>query len=337
MQQYNTVILKWLIVVMTTIIIIGGTVYGGRAKPVIASSSNPVIITVKSGMSANEIGILLHEQDVIKSITLFHFIAKMHNLENSLQAGEYAFTKDMSVQQIVTMLSKGETAYQQITIPEGYSVEQIAKLIEGKNLGSSERFKAAAQNYTPYEYMMTANTGGAYKTEGYIFPNTYRVAQGTTEEQLLAMMVNQFDEQFTPAMRERTKEIGLSVREVVILASLVEKEAQLEQDRPLIAGVFLNRIRQDMPLQSCATIQYILGYPKPELSIEDTMIASPYNTYQNKGLPPGPIANPGKAAIQAVLYPTATDYLYFVADKQGAHHFSRTYEEHLAAIEQVRK
>ncbi|MEN6412578.1 MAG: endolytic transglycosylase MltG [Veillonellales bacterium] len=337
MQQYNTTTVKWLIVVMTTIIIIVSTVYEGRVTPVAASISNPVIITVQPGMSANEIGNLLYERGLIQSVMVFHLAAKMHNLENSLQAGEYAFTREMSVQQIVARLAKGETAYRQITIPEGYSVEQIARLVEEKNLGSSEKFKAAARDYTPYAYMATANTGVTYKSEGYIFPDTYRIARGTTEEQLLSMMVSQFDEQFTPVMRARVKELGLSIREVVILASLVEKEAQLAQDRPLIAGAFFNRIRQDMPLQSCATIQYILGYPKAELSIEDTMIASPYNTYQNKGLPPGPIANPGKAAIQAVLYPAVTDYLYFVADKQGAHHFSRTYEEHLAAIEQVRK
>lgn len=117
----------------------------------------------------------------------------------------------------------------------------------------------------------------------------------------------------------------------------MEKEAQLPSDRPLIAGVFLNRLKQDMPLQSCATIQYILGYPKAELSVQDTEIASPYNTYQHMGLPPGPIANPGIAAINAVLQPEKTDYIYFVADAQGAHHFSKTYEEHLIAIEKVNR
>lgn len=129
--------------------------------------------------------------------------------------------------------------------------------------------------------------------------------------------------------------MGLSLRDVVIMASLVEKEAKLSEERPLIAGVFSNRVKQSMPLQSCATIQYILGYPKAELSIQDTQIASPYNTYQIMGLPPGPIANPGSAAIKAVLFSDQTDYLYFVADKEGRHHFSKTYEEHLVAINQV--
>ena len=151
------------------------------------------------------------------------------------------------------------------------------------------------------------------------------------------MMTTLFDEQFTDSMRARANEIGLSIKDVVILASLVEKEAQLPVDRPLIAGVFLNRLKQDMPLQSCATIQYILGYPKAELTVQDTEISSPYNTYQHMGLPPGPIANPGIAAINSVLYSEKTDFLYFVADKEGAHHFSKTYEQHLIAIEQVSK
>jgi UPF0755 protein len=150
-------------------------------------------------------------------------------------------------------------------------------------------------------------------------------------------MLRHFDSQFSPQMRARAQELGLSDQAVITLASLVEKEARLPEDRRIIAGVFLKRLRIGMPLQSCATIQYILGYAKPELTIEDTQIPSPYNTYLNLGLPPGPIANPGLASIQAVLYPAETNYLYFVADKNGAHHFSETYEEHLALIEQVRK
>jgi UPF0755 protein len=152
----------------------------------------------------------------------------------------------------------------------------------------------------------------------------------------LAMMVSEFNNQLTAPMRLRADRLGISIRDLVILASLVEKEAQLESDRPIIAAVFLRRLKMGMPLQSCATIQYILGYPKPELTIQDTMIPSPYNTYQNMGLPPGAVGNPGLAAINAVLYSTDTEYLYFVADKQGTHHFSRTYEEHLIAISQVR-
>lgn len=305
------------------------------AKPVALNSEEQIIVTILPGMSANDIGELLYNEKVIKSTVMFRVVAKVHNLESSLQAGEYAFSKNMTIEQIMSMLARGQTAYRQITIPEGYNVEQIAALIEQQKIGDGSKFKALAQKYKPYSYMNNKN-GVTYASEGYIFPITYHVPRGITEEQLLNMMVREFDNQFTPSMRERAAEMGLSIADVVTLASLVEKEAQIDGDRPIIASVFFNRLKHGMPLQSCATIQYILGYPKAELSIEDTQIQSPYNTYQHMGLPPGPISNPGSASINAVLYPAESDYLYFVADKNGAHHYSKTYQEHLDLIEKVR-
>jgi len=305
--------------------------------PVARTTVGNFVITVKPGMGTHDIGKLLYNQGVIKSIFLFEIVSKMEGMENSLKAGEYVLNTKMTLQQIVGDLAKGENSDQQITIPEGYTVEQISKLLQEKQLASADKFKLAAQKAVPYTYMVNNNPNVIYKAEGYLFPNTYRIAPGATEEQIVSVMTNEFDKEFTPAMRARAAELGLKVKDVIILASLVEKEAKLPSDRPLIAGVFLNRLQQDMPLQSCATIQYILGYPKAELSVDDTEISSPYNTYQHMGLPPGPIANPGIAAINAVLQPKKTDYLYFVADAQGAHHFSKTYEEHLMAIEKVSK
>ncbi|WP_285717238.1 endolytic transglycosylase MltG [Pelosinus sp. IPA-1] len=338
MMRYRLIQFKWHILLVFVFLCLGNVIYR-LTQPVNAPVAEKAVIVVKTGMAANEIGELLYQQGIIKSVLAFHAVAKMQGLANSLQAGEYVINKNMTIQQIVAMLAKGETVYQQITIPEGYTVDQIAKLIQEKQLGSAEKFKALAKksNVFSYPYMMNYNANIVYKVEGYLFPNTYQISKGATEEQLLNMMLTQFDKEFSESMRERATAIGLSVKDVIILASLVEKEAQIEDDRPIIAGVFLNRLKQEMPLQSCATIQYILGYPKVELSVEDTEISSPYNTYQHMGLPPGPIANPGMAAINAVLYPKETSFIYFVADKQGTHHFSKTYEEHLAAIEQVRK
>lgn len=322
------------IILVLSIICLGSVVYG-LTKQVTSTPGDKFVIMVKPGMGAHDIGNLLYEQGVIKSVLVFQIVSKIEGMENSLQAGEYVLNRKMTVQQIVGLLVKGETNYQQITIPEGYTIEQISKLLQEKQLGNALTVKTVAQNAVPYTYMVNNNSNVLYKAEGYLFPDTYRIAKGATEEQILRMMMDQFDKQFTDAMRVRATEMGLKVKDVIILASLVEKEAQLPSDRPVIAGVFLNRLKQDMPLQSCATIQYILGYPKAELSVQDTEIPSPYNTYQHMGLPPGPIANPGIAAINAVLQPEKTDYIYFVADAQGAHHFSKTYEEHLIAIEKV--
>lgn len=326
---------KWILLVGVIAILFGSFVYG-LAKPVNSASKDITYVSIKSGMTADTIGNLLYEQSLIKNVLAFRIVSKIHGLDSKLKAGDYSFTKDMSVMQIVDKLARGETAQKQITIPEGYTVDQIALLIKEKQLGDPDKFKKLARNFIPYAYM-TANSSTVYPVEGYIFPDTYEIASGASEEELLTMMVTEFDKRFSQEMRERAEQIGLSNREVIVLASLVEKEARIDSDRPIIAGVFLNRLKHSMPLQSCATIQYILGYPKPELSIQDTEIESAYNTYQHSGLPPGPIANPGLASINAVLYSTDTDYLYFVADKQGHHHFSKTYEEHLTAIEQVQK
>ena len=326
---------KWILFVAVIAILLGSFVYG-LAKPVNSTSKDTTYVSIKSGMTADTIGNLLYEQGLIKNVLAFRIVSKIHGLDSKLKAGDYSFTKDMSVMQIVDKLASGETAQKQITIPEGYTVDQIALLIKEKQLGDPIKFKNLARNFTPYPYM-SANSATVYPVEGYIFPDTYEIGSGASEEEILTMMITEFDKRFSQGMRERAEQIGLSNREVIILASLVEKEARIDSDRPIIAGVFLNRLKHSMPLQSCATIQYILGYPKPELSIQDTEIESAYNTYLHSGLPPGPIANPGLASINAVLYSTDTDYLYFVADKQGYHHFSKTYEEHLTAIEQVQK
>ncbi|MBP1763749.1 MAG: aminodeoxychorismate lyase [Firmicutes bacterium] len=307
-------------------------------SPEVASlaAQKPVLITVRQGMGLQEIGDRLYQQGVIGNVTVFRMMAKLKGLENSLQAGDYAIAPGTNITRILEMLAKGETAYQQLTVPEGYTIDQIADLLEEKHLGLASRFKASAQKTKLGNSVLPSDPAAKYVAEGYAFPNTYRFSSGTAEEQILALMVKEFDKQITSELRDRAQAMGLPMRDVIILASLVEKEARLPEDRPVIAAVFMNRLRLGMPLQSCATIQYILGYPKPELSVQDTMLPSPYNTYKNMGLPPGPIANPGLASIKAVLYPAQTDYLYFVADKQGAHHFSKTYEEHLMMIEQVR-
>lgn len=325
---------KLLVGVMAAAILGFAAILGWTLTQPVSSAGEPVLITIKPGMPAKIIAQELESQNLIKNALVFRIAARLQGLESSLQAGEYSISPAMPIRQMLTMMSQGQTAYQQITIPEGYTIEQVAGLLAEKKLANPDKFKELAKTFAPFPYMApTPNT--KYSAEGFIFPDTYRVAKGTTEEELLTMMVKQFDAKLTPEIRQRAAELGLSIREVVIMASLVEKEAKLSEERPVIAGVFANRIKQSMPLQSCATIQYILGYPKAELTIQDTQISSPYNTYQNMGLPPGPIANPGNAAIKAVLFADTTEYLYFVADKQGKHHFSKTYEEHLTAINQV--
>lgn len=320
--------------ILAALLVIVGAMYGWMLTQPVSTTDEPVLVTIRPGTPTKAIADELKDRNLIKNAFAFRLVAKLQGVENSLQAGEYAISPVMPIHQMLTMMSQGQTAYQQITIPEGYTVDQIAELLAEKKIADPEKFKTLAKTFSLYSYMQaTPNT--KYSAEGFIFPDTYRFAKGITEEELLTIMVKQFDTKLTPDLRQRATELGLSIREVVIFASLVEKEAKLSEEQPVIASVFANRVKQNMPLQSCATIQYILGYPKAELTIHDTQIASPYNTYLSMGLPPGPIANPGSAAIKAVLFADKTDYLYFVADKHGKHHFSKTYEEHLNAINQV--
>lgn len=301
----------------------------------VLATGQKIIVVVNPGMNTSDIATLLHKNKLVNTPESFRMEAKLRGLDSSLQAGEYELVTGMSNREIVEVLSKGEVRYNSFTVPEGYTIEQIAKHLEEKQLGSAAKFREAAKNYTPYQYMETNNPDVIFKAEGFLYPSTYYLAPGSSEKDILALMVQEFNSKMTVAIREKAKERNLSIRDLISIASLVEKEAVVPEDRPIIAGVFLKRLGIYMPIQSCATIQYLLGEPKPELTIADTQIQSPYNTYQHAGLPPGPIACPSMESIQAVLEPANTEYLYFVADQKGRHHFSKTYQEHLHEIDLI--
>ena len=303
--------------------------------PKAGSDGKTVLFRVESGMSAANIADQLKKDQLIDNVAAFRTEAKISGLEKSLQAGAYRLTRGMSVRQIIDVFAAGKVEQIAFTVPEGYTVTQIAELIEQMKLGKKARFLELARNYAPYEYMQTENPDVVYKAEGFLFPSTYYLSADMNEKQVLAMMAAEFNKRFTPEKQQQLAAKGLTARQWVTMGSLVEKEAQVETDRPLIAGVFYNRLYDEMPLQSCATIQYIIGYPKAELTVADTERPSPYNTYLHPGLPPGPIANPGAAALMAALEPAQTEYKFFVVQQNGAHRFSRTYDEHLQAISQV--
>lgn len=330
LREYTSKIIG---IIVTASLLVATTMYLYLSSPV-AAQANAVVVTIPPGVSSYEISELLQKDGLIRNAALFRAMARMHNLEKNLQAGEYSISPNMTLIEVVRKLSRGETIYTQFTIPEGFTVNQVAVLLADKKLGSAEKYREYAKNIV-IEYGRNSSPNVEYKVEGFLFPSTYKIAGGMDEKQIFDMMVGEFEKQLTPAMRQRAAKENMSIWDLIILASLVEKEARLPEERPIIARVFLNRLKIEMPLQSCATIQYILGYPKPELTVADTKIPSPYNTYLHGGLPPGPIANPGIASIKAVLYPDNNDYLYFVANSNGSHHFSKTYDGHLQAIREM--
>lgn len=294
------------------------------------------VITVENGMTAADIANMLHKEKLIKRPESFRLEARFMGLEGKLQAGKYEIEAGKSNSEIIDILARGQVKTVSFTVPEGYTVNKIAAKLAAEGLGDAEKFKEAARNYTPYKYMETNNPDVIYKAEGFIYPSTYLFTDGMTEKDMLATMVKEFNTQINhEKIGDAAEKADMQLRDIVTIASMVELEAVFKEEQPRIAGVFLRRLQIYMPIQSDTTIQYILGAQKEEITFADTEIQNPYNTYVNAGLPPGPIGSPSMDAIKAVLNPEQTDYLYFVADKDGHHRFTRTYDEHLQEIENI--
>jgi UPF0755 protein len=239
---------------------------------------------------------------------------------------------------IVRALARGDVELVRFTIPEGVSMRDMADLLEAKGLASKERFLYLAGGQDHDFKVIEGNTEFSGNLEGYLFPDTYTVETGITEEEIITVMVRRFAQAVLPEwsrenVDDNARKLGL--HGIITLASIIEKEAKLSEERPLVASVFYNRLRLNMPLQSCATVQFALGSWKTRLTLNDLEIDSPYNTYITLGLPPGPIASPGLSSVRAALAPAASDYLFFAADQKGGHVFSRTFREHQKAIAQV--
>lgn len=294
-----------------------------------------IYMVVKPGTTASEISDRLMQLGVIDSRLRFWWLMKLQGDASKFKTGTYAFTPHMDEQAVLDKLVAGDTTVVKFTIPEGFGIKEIAKRLADEGLVDEQEFLAEAKDFAPYDYMKK-HPNVRYAAEGYLFPDTYVIHSDVSAEGIMKMMAEDFDTRLTPALRQQAAAKGLSIHDLITLASLVEKEARYDEDRPIIAQVFFKRLQMGMPLQSDTTLQYLMAGPKEDVSIEDTKIDSPYNTYQHEGLPPGPIASPGMKSILAVLNPANTDYLYFVADRQGHNHYSQTYDEHLAIVEQVR-
>jgi UPF0755 protein len=289
-----------------------------------------VTIVVPPKSSTTYISEVLQENNLIRSAVIFKLYAKITGFEKSLQAGQYKFSGFVSLQDIKNKMTKGQMETKNFTIPEGYTLNQIAELLSKKGLVNKDKFMEIAQNGVfPYNYLPPS--GEEHRLEGFLFPDTYRLSGNYSEKEVIEIMLARFDQIYDQEWHRRTEEMGMTVQEIVTMASIIEREAKVPVDRPLIAGVFYNRLERKMCLESCATVQYALGKQKSVLLYKDLMIKSPYNTYNRTGLPPKPIASPGKDSLKAALYPSDTDYLFFVAKRDGSHYFSRSLPEHIRA------
>jgi UPF0755 protein len=296
-----------------------------------------VLVDIDEGAGAADAGEALEEAGVIESARAFRVLAALMGVGQRLAPGDYELHKGMSVVTTVLRISQGITASNVVTIREGLRSEEIAALLEERGVTSAAEFRAALGDQYDEAFLDVLASGAL---EGVLFPASYGFARGTSAHQAIAQMLHAFQQRYEDSMEPElaTAPSGMSLRDVVTLASIVEREAQVADERPIIAGVFLNRLDQGIPLQADPTVQYALGsdpasvaefgYWKGELSLADLAIDSPYNTYANAGLPPGPISNPGLDSILAVLEPAQTEYLYFVARPDGSHAFAETLEEH---------
>lgn len=285
------------------------------------NSTTQKVVNISPGTNAKEIVELLEKSEIIrKNNYTFRILIKLSKLEDKLKFGEYNLSPSMNMLQILDKLVRGEVILYKITIPEGYTSTQIAELLDRKEIAEKETFLKLLEDREK-------------SLEGYLFPDTYEVPKQYGAENMVKVMLSNFNQiAIENNFADKAEKIGFSMEEIIILASIIEKESKFSEERRQVSSVFHNRLKKDMKLQSCATIQYILGEPKEKLDEFDLKIDSPYNTYLYKGLPSGPISNPGLDSIMAALEPADEDYLYFVLGENGRHIFSKTYEEHLKNI-----
>lgn len=321
MKSSKTSVTHFGMFLLVLALLLGGSVlwWNDATRPINPREITPVTFTIHKGDGARSIAANLATARLIRSPTAFFILIKYLGIEHDLQVGEFRIHRDMNTNSIAQALTHGVLDVW-ITTLEGWRIEEIAsKLAKDFDIPESEFLKIAR--------------------EGYMFPDTYRLSPDATPGAIVKMFADNFDTKVTTKMREDAKKNTLSLAQVVILASIVEREGRTAEDRPIIAGILLKRLDADWPLQVDATLQYALGYQtnekswwKKELFEEDRNIKSLYNTYLHTGLPPGPICNPGIAAISAVIYPKSTDYWYYIHDPKGVPHFARTVDEHNANV-----
>jgi len=297
---------------------------------------NTVVFEVKKGQSAKDIALNLGKNGIIKKTWPFLMGYRIFFSGQSLKAGEYAIAIPDSPKNILQVLSEGSVYLHSITIPEGLIIQEIANLLELEGFAAREDFLRDAEEASLI-YSLDKDTPNL---EGYLFPETYRFAKGTPAEEIVAAMVFQFMKVFTREWTERAEELGMTIRDVVILASLIEKETSLRKEKKIISAVFHNRLKIGMKLDCDPTIIYVLkleGRFKDRLRTRDLKYDSPFNTYLYSGLPPGPIANPGRDSLEAALNPADEKFLYFVSKNDGSHHFSQTFREHQNAVNRYQR
>ena len=330
-KRKNSMILRRLILIIL-IFVIGVTYFNMEITSIDKSSNKKIVVSIPKGVGLFNIATVLKDNNLIKNRITFVILAKISHKDKDIKAGVYNIPIAYSNDKILTMMTRGQiySNIVRVTIPEGYESYKIADKLASEGLVNKESFLELVNDPSQFSQKFKfLQEPDIISLEGYLFPDTYLIDRKFSEKYIIELMLKRFEDMYNGQFKEKQKSMKLSLNQFITIASIVEREAKIEKERPMIAKVFYNRLSINMPLQSCATVQYILKERKKVLSIEDTKINSPYNTYKNKGLPPGPIASPGKKSMFAALNPDNNNFLYFVAKKDGGHSFSTNYNDHL--------
>jgi UPF0755 protein len=305
----------------------GAVLYSRATQPFKAYAGAEQFVDIERGSASRAIGQRLVDAGIVRDPSAFRAALWLTGRARQLQAGEYRFDSPMTAVAVVEKLARGEIYERLVTFPESLTIPAMAAIFEEQGFGSTASFLEAARDVSA----ITSLDPSARDLEGYLFPETYALPRRTTAARLVHLMVTRFEEVFTPDLRREARARGLTIRQAVTLASLVEKETARPEERPIVAAVYLNRLTRGMALQCDPTVIYALtlaGRYRGNLTRADLAFDSPYNTYRYPGLPPGPIAAPGRSSLQAAVRPDKVDYLYFVSRNDGSHAFARTLVEH---------
>jgi len=286
------------------------------------------LIVVQSGQGFKPLSSLLHQKGVILNPFKFRLFARIKGYDKHIKAGEYMLSSGMTPEKILEIMVDGKVHLHRLTIPEGYNLRQVARAVENAGFAPEADFLKAANDPD----FVHAKGIDAQTFEGYLFPDTYYFPKDVTPENIISSMVKRFWSIFKPEWEERARTLGMTIHQVITLASIIEKETAVPDERPIISSVFHNRLKRNMRLESDPTVIYGMGDYDGNITRKDLERPTPYNTYTMKGLPPGPISNTGAKAIEAALYPADGKFLYFVSKNNGTHHFSTNFKDHSRAV-----
>jgi UPF0755 protein len=318
--------------VLVVTLVAAGAVFALRPTPEL--SEGPLVVEIPPHVGVTSIARHLRDAGVVRSTWTFVALGTVRGSARRLKAGEYEFARGASTLDVLRQIESGRVRQHLVLQPEGATVSELARALEAQRLARADDVLRVAADSA----FLAAQGIEGPSVEGYLFPDTYQFVRGMKVEEMLARMVQRMRAKLTPEVLARARTRGLTIHQLLTLASIVEREAAVPEEQPLVAAVFWNRLQLDMPLQADPTVQYALGKERRTLSRSDLHTDHPFNTYRHPGLPPGPIASPGMGAIAAALDPAPVKYLYFVAisPDDRRHHFSTTVEEHNAAVARYR-